>query len=301
LGSTVHAVLDGIVRDALGDAGDRDEGTWPEAVDVAWPGAEELERRIAEAARAVLRDEGVGLPGLEHVLAIQARPYLERARELEWGEGGTLASVVGAEVDEVVDVVGADGRPRSVRFRADRADLVDGKHPRLTDYKTGKPFSNAKGESKRREHLLKEVMAGRSLQAVAYRNAGGAGGEGRFLFLREDLEPGLAEFKATADDAALGAAFDRCTRAVFDAWEAGLFLPRLVEHDRQKDYGRCDGCEVSQACLHRDSGARARLVRWLEDRDGRRDLPPVEAAIRAWWDLHQKPDPATLASGGEGA
>jgi RecB family exonuclease len=296
VGSTVHAVLEGLVLDQLGDTPiDLATGHWPAPVDIVWPSESELAERLAAAARTVLKQEGIGLPGLERVLEVQARSFLDRARELDWADGGRLQGVVGAEVEGACEVVDSGGERREIRFRADRVDLVDGKSLRLTDYKTGRPISIAKGESTRARHFLHGVAAGRFLQAVAYRMAGG--GEGRFLFLGDDLEPDAVEFKATGEDAMLSAAFERSTRSVLDAWEAGVFAPRLVDYGLEKEFAGCSRCEVSQACLQQDSGARARLVRWIEARDARRRRFPGEDEMLAWWDLQAKFDPAVLERG----
>jgi hypothetical protein len=45
----------------------------------------------------------------------------------------------------------------------------------------------------------------------------------------------------------------------------------------------CEYCEVRQACLLDDSGARQRLVRWLTARE--QAGVPALAAARAWWAL----------------
>lgn len=300
VGSTVHAVLERLVRDRLREApADLSAARSQQPVEVAWPDAAELSERIGAAAREVLVQAGIGLPGLEHVLREQARPFLDRVRELDWVDGERLEGVVGVEVEGAFELAGPGGDRREIRFRADRVDLTDGKHLRLTDYKTGRPISNLKKPETRERDFIRSVAKGSNLQAVAYRNASGPGGVGRFLFLGDDLEPDTAEYLAGEADTTLSVAFDRCARAVLGAWEVGAFLPRLVDHAGVKEFSSCEYCEVSQACLQGDSGARARLVGWIETRDRRRRRVSGEAEALDWWDLQAPFDPTRAASGGD--
>ncbi len=302
VGSTVHAVLERLVRDRLREApADLSAARCREPVDIVWPDATELSERIGAAAREVLIQEGIGLPGLEHVLREQARPFLDRVRELDWIDGERLEGVVGVEVEGAFELAGPGGDRREIRFRADRVDLTDGKNLRLTDYKTGRPISNLKQPEKRERDFIRSVAQGSNLQAVAYRNASGPGGVGRLLFLRDDLEPDTAEYLAGEADTTLSVAFDRCGRAVLGAWDVGAFLPRLVDHEGVKEFSSCEYCEVSQACLQGDTGARSRLVRWIEARDRRRGRVSGEAEALDWWDLQARFDPASAAGGADEA
>jgi hypothetical protein len=270
LGSVVHRVLERIAREAgveESPGGAPSSRATPEAwgppVEVPWPGPERLTALLAEEAEAVLAEEGVLFQGLSRALAAQARPFLDRARALDWGRGAV--PVVGAESEGGVLVPDARGRPRPVRFKADRIDRdpLSGAL-RLTDYKTGKPLSDAKRDDVRRRHLLRDVREGRRLQAVAYLLAGGEGAAGRYLFLDPAAE--TAEFAATAADRDLLAAFAASAGAALAAWDAGSFFPRVVDPKGHAEPLRCQWCDIAEACLRGDSGARRRLFEWAEGR-----------------------------------
>ncbi|MDP7572753.1 MAG: hypothetical protein QF391_14215, partial [Myxococcota bacterium] len=62
----------------------------------------------------------------------------------------------------------------------------------------------------------------------------------------------------------------------------GSFFPRLMEPGKDVSSGRCEYCEVREACLQGDGGARARLGRWSEAGVARH---AAEAAALALWRL----------------
>ena len=92
-----------------------------------------------------------------------------------------------------------------------------------------------------------------------------------------------------AGDAELERAFSAATAAVLGAWEAGTFFPRVVDLAGRAEPGRCKFCDVAEACLRGDSGARGRLFEWAgrggtgEDSGNPGDLG--EAALLAVWRL----------------
>jgi len=180
---------------------------------------------------------------------------------------------------------GPAGERRRLRFRADRADLVDGAL-RFTDYKTGRQLSDARDADRRRLQLLAEIRAGKRLQAVAYGIAGGPRARGRYLFLRPDLAPAAREVAVEDGDREARAAFAAAVRAVLDAWDAGSFFPRLVDPSGRREPSRCTLCAVAEACLRGDPGSRRRLHAWASRT--RAGTPPehlAEAAMLAAWDL----------------
>ena len=63
-----------------------------------------------------------------------------------------------------------------------------------------------------------------------------------------------------------------------EAWIAGSFFPRLYDPVRDREPEACRFCEVAQACLRGDSGARRGLVAWAGRAGG-------DGAIRALRDL----------------
>jgi len=323
LGNLVHRVLDRIVEEALAAAGaapgqrtapglagrgaagepaaavlpaPAPSGTAPPPVAVRWPAAEELERLLAEAAAAVLAEEGLVLPGLARALASHARPFVEAAGELDWPAPGATVPVVASEVDgELLLEPGGGGPPRRLRFRADREDLAFGRR-RFTDYKTGKPLSAARSAEQRRLQLLGEIRSGKRLQAVAYlAAAAGQPALGRYLFLRPDLAPAAREVAVADGDAEAVAGFAAASRVLLAAWDAGSFFPRLVDPEGRREPARCAFCTVAEACLRGDPGARRRLQDWAAGaRGGAPPEDPAEAALLTVWDL-------PLAAGGAAA
>jgi len=317
LGSVVHQVLERVAE----ESGAPVRPTLAEAlagtpVALAWPGAEEMDRWLVAAAREILRRDGVPLPGLARALADRARPLVERARELEAGDGGDAptpnpnsAAALGAEVAGEVTVHDGSGAPRALRFLADRVDATGtpgtgtpdaGTALRLTDYKTGRPLSKAKGQATRDKHHLEEVRSGLRLQAVAYRlaalalaEAGGTTGggvgpspavTGRYLFLNPEIEEReMAEFAVGGGDAELTSAFHDAVTTLLDAWDTGAFFPRVVDPVDETEPTKCEYCEVSEACVRGDSGARLRLLKWNRERAGTATTAAEGAHNRVWW------------------
>ncbi|HEX3130310.1 MAG TPA: PD-(D/E)XK nuclease family protein [Thermoanaerobaculia bacterium] len=282
LGNLVHAVLERIVK----EAGTPENG---KPVLVPWPAEEELRRLVEMAAIKLLEKEGIFLNGLAWSLAEQVAPRLDAARDSDWAEGPVR--VLRAEDEGALQVLDAEGRSRSVCFRADRVDLLEDGTLRRTDYKTGKPISDKKKEEVRRRHFLAKVRAGSHLQGVAYYIAGDGHGKGRYLFLRPELEDDLREFSVGPADRDLIEAFAAAVRAVLAAWDAGSFFPRVVDPAVNIEPGRCKVCEVAEACIRGDSGARTRLFEWANRMRGARDLPaatPAETALLEVWRLPDK-------------
>ncbi|HEY6321647.1 MAG TPA: PD-(D/E)XK nuclease family protein, partial [Thermoanaerobaculia bacterium] len=316
LGNLVHRALDRIVKGALaaaagagdepgqggagagvepGEAAPGAPAAAPRPVPVRWPDPEELEPLLVEVAAEVLAEEGLVLPGLAQALARHARPVVDVAGEVDWPSPGAAVPVCASEIDGELLLElpgGAAGERRRLRFRADRADLVDGRL-QLTDYKTGRPFSDARDAGRRRLQLLAEIRAGKRLQAVAYGLAGGPRARGRYLFLRPELAPAAREVAVEAGDREAMAAFTAAVRAVLDAWDAGSFFPRLVDPSGRREPSRCALCAVAEACLRGDPGAGRRLHAWASRaRAGAPPEHPAAAAMLAAWDL-----PAVAAAG----
>ncbi|HYH44502.1 MAG TPA: PD-(D/E)XK nuclease family protein, partial [Thermoanaerobaculia bacterium] len=281
LGNAVHAVLERIVFDALpGPA--------------AWPAEEHLERILREECARAVRSEGIALAGLARALAARARPFLAIARRTDWAAGAVTAQAV--ESEGGLAVADAQGRLRQLAFKADRVDPADsttalepasgGPVPAgaglvFTDYKTGKPPSEAVRPDFRRKHFLERVRTGRLLQAAAYALAAGDGGRGRYLYLRPD-EPPQREFPVDPSDVEVAEAFRAAVAAALAAWDAGVFTPRLVDASGRKEPARCKFCEVAEACLRRDSGARLRLARWVES-GVPGGHPGAAELLGVWW------------------
>jgi RecB family exonuclease len=289
VGQVVHRVLERVVVNAVGEtAGLAAEkvGERP-AVPALWPSEPEFEVLLAQVAHEVATASGLGTRGMSTLLAARSRPYLEVARRVEWGADGRLEGVVAAEVEGRAPVDAAD---RPVRFRADRADRgADG--IRLTDYKTGKPASNAQGAGTRRKHLLAEVGRGRTLQAAAYAVGAGVGASGRYLWLRPEIGDAPEEAReavVAAADLEFAAAFAEAVTTVELALGGGVAFPRVEEVGSDKLPDHCTHCAVAEACRRDDSGFRRRLVEWMTIGGGSTESP--EGVARRLWHLGAPPE-----------
>lgn len=275
VGSVVHAVLARIA------GGDEAGGTWEEALErapraPAWPTAAELEALAAGAASQIGRLAGIASPGLLAALARRALPALEVARRLEWQEAGP--PVVGVEVSGLVTVEDEGGRRRSLRFACDRVDRRPGGEVVGTDYKSGQARDPARQEKTRRKHLLQAIRRGEALQAPAYASAAGGNGCGRYLNLHPRAPEPAREMAVAAGDREAGATFRETVAVLLAMWDRGLFPPRLLDPAGRAVPTACSRCELSEACLQHDTGARRRLVRWAGD-------GALSGVVGAWWRL----------------
>jgi PD-(D/E)XK nuclease superfamily len=233
--------------------------------------------------------EGIALPGFDRALAAVVWPHLENARREDWPEPGAGPAVIAVELDSGIDVADRQGRPRRLTFRADRVDRWEGRRSGLqfTDYKTGRR-GIAERDSKKAEALHEGVRSGTWLQAAAYALSRGAEGDrGRYLFLHPELlgpdPPRVAAIAAA--DAELAATFEQTVSTLFEAWDRGALFPRVIQPDEDKEPDRCGYCEVAEACVRGDSGARARLRDWARGRLEGEPSPdsPEEAAFLETW------------------
>ena len=299
LGRAVHRVLEGIVREAAPQLPETLEAALAaDSAAVAWPEGEALERILQEVCAGLAVEAGLALPGLGRVLAEQARPFLEVAERFAWPDGES--QLLGAELTGTVKVADAAGRERTLSFRADRLEESDGGFL-FTDFKTGTPYSEGKKADTRQRKFLEKVKTGAALQAVAYAGAlAGRPAGGRYLFLRPDVEDDHRSFSVTAQDVPFLNAFASVVRTVLQTWDSGGFFPRLEKPDEPEEPSRCSYCEVRQACLRGDSGARRRLAHWAA-RHAREHgaVSPAEGALLAVWRLASKRESGEAAEGEE--
>lgn len=298
-GTVVHLVLERMAPAVLREVRTVAAAEVQSGVDVAWPDDAQLGALIATASREALAGEGLDTELFALPLELAAGEVLAVVRRLDWAGGSRR--LLGLEVEGAATLPLALGA-RSVSFRADRVELAD-EALRLTDYKTGKSeFSTyAKADTRRRK--LEEALAeGDWLQLPAYARARARRPvEGRLLFLKPDLEDDRREalFAAPAD----GTNQDLGERAVwqtlFDAWDQGAFLPRLLDKSLEAPYKECAYCEVRVACLQGDSGARLRLERWIRVRLASA-APPSTATARPD-SLVESRQPAGAAAADEAA
>lgn len=268
VGDLVHRCLERLVASQLPTAAtDLETARTLTPQLVTWPTDRQLDVLLERQAEIVARRHGIGMRGFPSMLARVVRPYLEQARDLEWASGKGVP--VGAvEVEGSLEWRLEDGEEQELFFKADRFDL-DETGEKLVDYKTGRNdiSSGAKAETRDRS-LIKRIRAGKSLQAITYALAAqGRGARGRYLFLNPDLDgPESARdigIDNTNEEARL--AFRRATDTLLAAWRRGSFLPRLVEADQDRAPRRCEFCQVAEACLRYDSGARGRLRTWTAE------------------------------------
>ena len=292
IGALVHEVLEDAVRLGWPDP-PRDLTTARHTLPhtVPWPGDKELDRILFGAAERLCRNKGIAVSGFARLLAEACRPYLEQAHTLDWPAADSL-HVLGVELEGQVEISDPSGRDRAIRFRADRLDLR-GESLVLTDYKTGRrTVSSAKQPRWQRKHLVASVASGERLQAVAYAlGAGESVDRGRYLFLHPETDGDRAvrEVEIRADDEQLVSAFSAAASAALGAWDSGAFFPRLVDPDRDEEPFRCQYCDVRDACVRGDSGARGRLRRTMEHRyrefSSGQQLSPAELLLLTLWRL----------------
>jgi RecB family exonuclease len=280
VGNVVHAVLERLVEEAGGAVGvSLEEARARGPVRVPWPAPERLLALARKEAAAAAREAGVVLAGFARLLASRALPVLERVRALDWADGSP--AVLGAEVTGSVVIPRAGGGERRLRFRADRADLVEG-GVALVDYKTGQPVSVLKTPSHRVQKLIEQVAQGRRLQGAAYARSAPFVREGRYLFAKEGVEDEHARVVIAREDAAVTDAFEAATRELLDAYELGAFPPVLLGPKRTGVARACEACDVAEACLQGETGSRRHLAAWLARHDEAPErLPPAARAAHA--------------------
>ncbi len=286
VGQASHDLLERLVRRRLPAASPRELAAALAAggVEVAFPEPLEIALLAREVATEALADAGLSRWGFESLLAEALVERAEAARD-DWGTGARR--VVGVELEGEADLA-PWGVPLRLGFRADRVDYERDRVV-LTDYKTGA----ARGLSRfaKKEQLTAAVATGRWLQPAVYVAAlAGAAATGRLLALGPADDPGaprVAALDETASGALTGLA--RVTAIAAAARGAGRALPRLVDPSGDQRGPACDSCELVEACLQEDSGARRRLARWAADlRAARR--APAGAAARAEAELFLLPE-----------
>jgi RecB family exonuclease len=286
VGSVTHAVLQRVANStgAGAESEKLEEALAQPAHEMRWPGDATVQGYVREIGAKALKEEGLDLPGLLRVLEVIVWRHLQVARDLEWPGPESAVSLLGAEVEG-----SCLAEDREVRFRADRVDA--GEHgPVLVDYKTGRPAVKVKTAKSRHEKLVRGIREGRLLQGFAYAKSS-EGARGRYLYLSPRDGAEIASIFVDAGDAELAEAFEHCVSRVLAALDQGALPPRLLAPDRQKAASACQWCNVSEACVYGDSGARARLRDWLAAWDeGPEPSDPAERAALDVLRLHGQGD-----------
>lgn len=278
IGNVFHRVVDAMtatseVREPLARALERP----PRAV--TWPSEADLDARLRRTASEVLRQDGFPLLNLERILVALTRPHLEQLRRLDF-EDPRGVPVLGSELTGSMSFAGAKG-PRELYFRADRVDRTL-TEVRLTDYKTSRrgPFDQLRTAKAQRSRLVRSVLEGERLQALAYLRAAGSEARARYLFVSPHVtaEP---ELVLSPEDEELQQAFDQAIGRALDVWMSGQLFPRLSEPGHNNEPAACDFCELAQACRRNDSGARGRVRHALAR--AQPQPPHLSAAWHLWW------------------
>lgn len=278
-GTVVHAVLERMAPPALREVRTLDEAMAQTGVDVRWPEATVLHPLIAAAAREALTEEGLDPELFALPLELAATQALAVVEACDWTEGSRR--LLGLEVGGEAELDLPSGA-RRLTFRADRIERT-GEALVLTDYKTGKTVVSDAAKAETRERHLEQALAeGEWLQLPAYARARAEQPvEGRLLFLREDLADECRDLRleAPAAGSLAEAREHRVWQTLFEAWESGTFLPRLLDRTLEESFEGCAYCEVRAACVQGDTGARLRLERWARARlDGAPPAAPGSAA-----------------------
>lgn len=274
LGQVVHLALETLVA-PQGDRRER-EGARGAGWAVQRPGDARVQHHVEQAVAAASSERGLMLPGLRRALERRVTPLVQRAVGLDWPHTAAQLDVVGTEQQRGIEIADGEGRPRRVRFTADRIDrqslaTLPGDGPAggtlvLSDYKTGRPFSSGRRSETRRRELRRAVARGERLQVAAYA-AVAEGAVGRYVFLDPSLSDDEAVTRLDAGDRAVRVVLPRVLRDLIAAWESGVFSPRL-EDARGDEPRSCGRCAVAEACYRGDSTVRARLRSLAEDSRG---------------------------------
>jgi PD-(D/E)XK nuclease superfamily len=283
-GSAVHAALEAVIRAGLAAPGadELEEALAREAPVFHWPAPGETERLVREAVEATLRAEGIALPGYGAALARPVATAVARARELL----GPAPRIVASEVWGAANLALGEDAPRVIHFKADLVERDESGRAVLSDFKTGRDaISTASGEETRAQHLREGIRRGQRLQAMIYAHAA-PGAKGRYLFLHEGIPEDARVVEVEPAVPELAQAFDDALRELLAARAAGVFPPRLLGRSTAREAKACAFCEVRDACLQGDSGARERLRRWIDRQSALdRDARALEAPLRALWSL----------------
>ena len=290
IGQLVHRVLEELISSDLpAIPANLEEARRAKTQAVQWPQGESLLRIARREAAAVANANGIPWVGFSGVLAEVALPYLDQARELLWEDPqGTQPVAVELECSLPA---GKGSEDQELHFRVDRIDSTNGPLT-LSDYKTNRRgVSSAKTQVTRDRHLIAEIGKGRLLQAAAYaRAAGGEHDQGRYVFVNPSFKgPDEARLvSVAATDAAAIEAFEKAVDTLIEAWHAGIFFPRLVEPDVDREPSACEYCSVAEACVRGDSGMRGRLRDWSA---GTQTTNPTDRIFLDAWYLASAKEP----------
>jgi len=292
LGNTVHRTLEQLFGCGRGEMRSLSEALKEGPVVVPRPQPPAMQQALQETATAVARDQGIHLPGMHRALVRMAGPYIESAVHHLYKDAASGLQLLGSELEGSV-VIEHKGETVEVRFRTDQAMVQEGTTV-LTDFKTGKPLTTGKKPETRAGHLLKQVRQGIRLQAPAYaafRVPGGGTVEGRYLFVKPELEPDFVVASTSSDDAGLLDAFAGVVLTLRTGMQEGVFFPRL-ENAKGGDSDACSTCDLLDACGRQESGVRRRLagiaLRVRQQQAEGKHVSSAESQVAGLWFLEEK-------------
>jgi hypothetical protein len=251
------------------------------------PSPTELAAVLEDVARRALAQAGIREEGVVRMLAARALPILVRA--LDWLEDETARAsdggCLGVELDGRAAVPLPGGGTAWIQFKADRVDRLDERLV-LSDFKTGAPIKD----------LLQDMKQGKSLQPAAYllgATGSPADVRGRLLYFRPDVPENDVKKELREENEEWRAPMGAAVQTLLGVWRTGAFFPRMTKPDGEKPNAACQHCDVSQACLREDSGARRRLVALARGYERSSELD----ALRALWNLGRENDEARTRGG----
>ena len=110
------------------------------------------------------------------------------------------------------------------------------------------------------------------------------GDAGRYLFLGPDVSPQTAMVTVKGADTEVIEAFEETASRLLALRADGAFVPRLISPKGGGEADVCRTCDLAQACLRGDSGARGRLGRWFEAGAAAGDEIDSREALRQLFD-----------------
>jgi hypothetical protein len=223
-----------------------------DGVAMLWPEKNTVLNLLNKLARRLLLEHNRGFVGLAPAIASHAFDYLEVVRTY-WGERGGLR-VLGSELRG--EIRGAEPEsPVLVRYKVDCVHEGDG-DLEFIDYKTGKAPDKSS--------FFSRVRKGTYLQSAVYA-ASNDGASGNYIFCNPDRTPGRSMDRSTQESTdTYGLALDQSLKAALGTIRDGLFFPRVVKPNKDAEPDACAKCDVKEACIRGDSGARTRLKKWAD-------------------------------------
>jgi len=276
VGSTVHGVLEDIVRNSMAVDGHSGPVDWAElgsdpGTAIHWPDDATLRRLVRRETERQIVTLGPTYEGFARALAEHVTPMVQAAR-VDW-EDASEVQCLGSEMTGYADFDDIEGGTHRLWFKADRVDRLPDR-VLMTDYKTGTP-------PKKPGDVENKLWEGLALQAALYAESlPEQDVEGRYLYLKaEDLGSDHAVVGTRQDPVAYSEGVRAVVPLLLTALKRGWLIPRLVDSKKGKEPDTCSYCDVREACHRGDSGLRARVER-LFSQEALADAP--DGLVQLW-------------------